>query len=248
MYRRKRILLLSSSVILLCLCLIIGATFALFTDSTRVTTHLKAGDLEATLIRNSGYRTTLDSDGLLTRHDFEPNVNFSETTSKDVNFFDFYNSAEEAKNKSEADGKLIVPQSEFEAIFTVRNDGTVAFTYDVEVVLTGAEGDAAVALADQLYVTIGTYSKNAEGKDVYTVLDEGYMNEGSFKLSYADNGFNEQVLKGKSSQQLFAHVIFVDDRIENNDGDEEKFINNNAMGGTVAFDLIVSAVQDTTRR
>lgn len=247
MYRRKRILLLSSSIILLCACLIAGATFALFTDNTRVKTHLKAGDLEATLIRNSGYRTTLDGDGLLKRHDFAPNVNFTEETPQSVNFFDFYNDANSAANNSEADGKLIVPGSEVEAIFTIRNDGTAAFVYDVQIELTGAEGDAAVALSDQLYVKLGTYTVDASGKPVYTVLSEGYMNAGTYKLS-DKAGFNEQVLKGKTSQQLFAHVTFVDDRVENNDGDNENFVNNHAMDGTVAFDLVVSATQDTTRR
>ena len=48
---RKRALLVSGSVILLCMTIIVGMTWALFTDTRTLTNHLKAGDL----MRASGY-------------------------------------------------------------------------------------------------------------------------------------------------------------------------------------------------
>ena len=44
--RRKRALLISCSVILLCVSIIVGMTYALFTDSVSVNTHLQAGNLD----------------------------------------------------------------------------------------------------------------------------------------------------------------------------------------------------------
>ena len=48
---RKRALLVSASVILLCMTIIVGMTWALFTDTQKVTNHLQAGDLSITLKR-----------------------------------------------------------------------------------------------------------------------------------------------------------------------------------------------------
>ena len=48
---RKRTLLVSCAVILLCMTVIIGMTWALFTDTHTVKNHLKAGDLDITLER-----------------------------------------------------------------------------------------------------------------------------------------------------------------------------------------------------
>ena len=44
--RRKRVLILSGAVILLCMVIIIGMATALFTDYKSLKNHLKAGNLE----------------------------------------------------------------------------------------------------------------------------------------------------------------------------------------------------------
>ena len=48
---RKRTLLVSSAVIMLCMTIIVGMTWALFTDTQTVHNHLQAGDLKITLKR-----------------------------------------------------------------------------------------------------------------------------------------------------------------------------------------------------
>ena len=48
---RTRALLVSSAVILLAMTLIIGVTWALFTDTQKVSNHLQAGNLSITLER-----------------------------------------------------------------------------------------------------------------------------------------------------------------------------------------------------
>lgn len=67
---RKRSLLVSGSVILLCLSIIVGMTWALFTDTQTVTNHLQAGDLDITLERIALSKTTLTPKGYLNTTDY----------------------------------------------------------------------------------------------------------------------------------------------------------------------------------
>ncbi len=228
MYRRKRILLLSSSIILLCACLIAGATFALFTEDATVTTHLKAGELEATLVRKAGYYTVLNDKGVLERYQLEAlEVDFTEPTEE--NFF------------GDVEDKLIVPLSSFEAIFEIGNKGTTAFTYDVEIV----PKDKDAQLADQLWVEIGTATPDGNGGYTYTKLSDGWLNDGSYKLSDKEDGaaYNNLVeanaTKDSTSGLLYARVTFADDR------EHTELKNNEVQGLSVNFDLVVTATQYT---
>ena len=221
MFRRKRILLLSSSVILLCVCLIVGATFALFTEETTVTTHLKAGELDATLVRRSGYYTALN-DGVLYKYELNgTNVDFTEPTTE--NFF------------GDIGNKLIVPLSTFEVVYELghKANSTTAYTYDV--VIAPREGNS--VLADQLWVEMGTAVANADGTYTYTKLSEGWANDGSYKLSSANGTY---VKPGTTSGLLYTRVTFMDDRADDND-----FVNNRAQGLELNFDLVVTATQYT---
>ena len=65
MTNKKRILIISFSAIILCLCIFVGASYSLFTDSERVTTHLKSGDLDITLERVNLEYTVLNDEGYL---------------------------------------------------------------------------------------------------------------------------------------------------------------------------------------
>ena len=62
---RKRVLVVSGAIILLCMMIIAGMTFALFTDSKRMSNHLRAGDLEVTLTRTYLEYSVLDANGKL---------------------------------------------------------------------------------------------------------------------------------------------------------------------------------------
>ena len=48
---KRRAMLVSCAVILLCMAIIGGMTFALFTDRATISNHLQAGDLQITLKR-----------------------------------------------------------------------------------------------------------------------------------------------------------------------------------------------------
>ena len=133
---RKRALIVSGAIILLCITTIIGMTFALFTDDEVVRNHLKAGDLDITLVRTKLTSTYLTNRGLLST--------FTDSEEKD-----FTNDTDE--NVFSLDGAVIVPQSKYIAEMKVINNSDVAFAYWIEIVYTGDDG---VELSDQLSITV----------------------------------------------------------------------------------------------
>ena len=151
---RKRTLLVSCAVILLCMTVIIGMTWALFTDTHTVKNHLKAGDLDITLERIGLEKYTLNESGYLTSVEYtdtEAYWNFSNSTKKDV--FDIQSN------------EKIVPGSNFIATMRIKNESDVAFGYWIEIVCTDKTNGA--DLAKQLKVTVNT------GSDASAFVNEG---------------------------------------------------------------------------
>ena len=82
---RKRALIVSGAVILLCMTIIAGTTWALFTDTQTVSNHLQAGDLEITLARTELTKRTLNSVGKLVTSDPDTTrLDFSNPTDENV--------------------------------------------------------------------------------------------------------------------------------------------------------------------
>lgn len=177
---RKRVLLVSGAIILLCMTIIAGVTFALFTDSKRVRNHLQAGDLEVTLTRTYLEYSTLDPQGKLAVTKVEDDYNFTNSTNENVFGVD-------AKNIR------IVPGSYFKADMKVSNVGNVAFTYNLGIQLAGE----ANALSEQLQVTI----IRADGTSVTKMLTEL---AGGLKIS------GGELLAGAGSETFTVIVTFLD--------------------------------------
>lgn len=154
---RKRALLVSASVILLCMTIIVGMTWALFTDTQKVTNHLQAGDLSITLKRTELTKTTLNAQGkLVTSAPDTTTKNFSNPT--DENVFGI------------VEGEKIVPGTKYVAKMQVENHSDVAFGYWIEIVCTDKTNGA--DLAKQLKVTVNT------GTDASASVNDG-LNVGS---------------------------------------------------------------------
>lgn len=149
---RKRALLVSASVILLCMTIIVGMTWALFTDTQKVTNHLQAGDLSITLKRTELTKTTLNAQGKLVTSDPDTTTkNFSNPT--DENVFGI------------VEGEKIVPGTKYVAKMQVENHSDVAFGYWIEIVCTDKTNGA--DLAKQLKVTVNT------GSDASAFVNDG---------------------------------------------------------------------------
>jgi len=161
---RTRTLLVSCVVILLNVAIIVGVTWALFTDTQKVSNHLQAGDLSITLKRTELTKTTLNTNGYLVEQPTDTTVvNFSNPT--DANVFGL------------GENEKIVPGSKFVAKMDIANNSDVAFGYWIEIVCTDKESGA--NLAKQLKVTVDTGSDaSAFVNDGLTVKGEsGYVGE-----------------------------------------------------------------------
>ena len=149
---RKRALLVSASVILLCMTIIVGMTWALFTDTQKVNNHLQAGDLSITLKRTELTKTTLNAQGkLVTSAPDTTTKNFSNPT--DENVFGI------------VEGEKIVPGTKYQASMQIENHSDVAFGYWIEIVCTDKTNGA--DLAKQLKVTLNT------GSDASASVNDG---------------------------------------------------------------------------
>lgn len=202
---RKRTLLVSSAIILLCLTVIVGMTFALFSDSEKVTNHLKAGKLDITLIRTSLTSTRLNEQGRLEAVTDNEHVDF--TNRNDKNVFGL-------------EKAIIVPLSYFSAEMLIQNnsksaESNVTFAYWIEIVYTGT---TKINLADQIRVTVNENDS--------AILSEGLV------VGSASSPIG--VLEVNESATFNVTVEFLN------------LANNNvAQGESLAFDLVVHAVQYT---
>ncbi len=138
MRKRRRALLLSSLALCVSTTIVVGATYALFTDEVVVNNHISAGNLAVGLTRTKYVSTELNEQGLLTDKVDETPVNLA-TSNKPVFEVDY-----------------AVPMAIYEATLEIENKGTVAFDYGVRMVL-GAETTDSVELASQIEITV-TYT------------------------------------------------------------------------------------------
>ena len=222
MSKMKRTLLVSCAIILLCMTIIVGVTYSLFTDRVSVRNHLKAGNLNIEL-----WRTNLDYSVLNTESGYMDNVNVSTP----VNFTS--PTGENVFGLKADEDVYIVPGSYFDADMEIRNSGNVAFTYTFSIVLNGAAND----LSDQLYVTV----LDENGNEVSGMSLSGYKNQAKV--------FEGQMDGDVKTKKFSIKVEFLDDVKENADlkEGETPMNNNNTMSQGVDFDFILEAVQATTK-
>ena len=158
MIKKRRIVLMSLVTFMLCLALVAGGTYALFSDQVTLTTHLKAGTLDITLERTNLVARTLNSEtGFLGYVSNSEIVDFSKPTDRNVFDIDYTDK--------------IVPGCAYHATLKLTNNTDVAFMYWVEIV---NRADKDLALADQLKVSV----KVGEGEKTSEILSDG-LNVGS---------------------------------------------------------------------
>ena len=223
----KRALLVSSSVILLCVTIIVGTTWALFTDTKEVINHLQAGDLAITLERTELTKTTLNAVGkLVTSAPDTTPKNFSEATDKNVFGIE--------------EGEKIVPGTKYVAKMKIANNSDVAFGYWLRI--DCKDEDAVKTLAKQLKIIIYT-DKNGDGTiDMATEGADAAVADG-LEIGSDDN-FVGKLEIGKA-ESFIVSVEFVDNGYTFNNGVLTS-TNDGAQTQSVEFDLLVYALQITT--
>ena len=228
MMNRKRVLLISASMILLCMCVIVGATYALFTDTETVANHLQAGNLDVKFERTYLEYTVLNDEGVMIVKSEDADVDFTETNLGTANVFGIY------------DESRIVPGSYVKAELKVSHDldvddvpdSNVAFDYKVFIKLNQNSYNE---LANQLYVTV----TNNETDEV--VVDYVKLNDNMFN---AENNGYICIFSGDCVKILESDTFTVQIDFENVLDNGKT--NNKAEDLTVYFDLIIEAEQSTS--
>lgn len=172
-------------MILLCLCIIIGVVFALFTDSVSVGNHLRAGTLDVTLTRTNLEYSVLNADGELYVTENSERFDFSGYSSYNI----FGISSRDMR---------IAPGAYFDAELELGNNGSVAFDYSVTVKMLGDSN----ALTDQLKVVV-THPNGTTTEKRLSELDGG--------LSIATG---RMTVRGEV-QSFGVRVEFIDDALNN---------------------------------
>lgn len=214
-------ILIAVITIALCVGIVIGGTYAVFTNSTVVENHLVAGNLDVKLERIALYKTALDGDGLLVEND------------PDYTVVDFSGS-----NKSNLLGfsatETIVPGVNCKADLKVTNVGNIAVDYTIKVVTKGDENGAINDLAQQMvfYATV-------DGVTVEKTLAEIGKN------GHAITG--AKLLSGASAKVITIGVKFVDYDAGNNPDPIKGTTNNKAQNQNIYFDIVIEAVQSTNK-
>ena len=216
---RKRALMVSGSVILLCLSLIVGTTYAVFTDKDEFHQHLVAGNLEMKLERTELTKTYLNGDGYLTTVTLTGNDAYADLTdATPENVFGIGN-------------EKVVPMSSYSAKMKITNDpnkSDVAIGYWIQIVNRTANAD--MDLSDQIIVTVTDANGNvypAPGQPKASVasgLSIGSESAPIGKLDFDDTA------------EFTVTILF-----ENLADD----VNHAAKGDEIDFDLVVHAFQLT---
>lgn len=149
MAKDKMKILLSASVLgMLGVSLLVGGTYALFTGSANANTHLKAGNLNVSLVRTHYSKTVLNAKGYLETEEKDETVDFTKATDKNIFGLN--------------DEEVIVPTSKFSADLKISNNGLFAFDYTVKL---DTDIDASGSnLIKQLQVKV------VKGEDTYTYM------------------------------------------------------------------------------
>lgn len=113
-----------------------------------------------------------------------------------------------------------VPTLKHTATFKLTNNGTTAFDYSLKITDLVAEGDASVALSEQISITIWT--------DTYEAL--------SFNLNEFDKAENVAKLGHLTTKDSVSYIYVSAEFLEGED-------NNKAQNGIVEFDIQLDAIQ-----
>jgi hypothetical protein len=189
---KKKILLSSVAVIVLCLCIVAGSTFALFTTETTVNIAVTAGNLDITASIKEGK--------VFTQSAGDP-TEFARDGS-------FANGGKATVNPQDPSKLSILGMTPGDAIkFNVEvvNDSNIAIQY--RVVWKSNESDTTVDLADALKVTVqvnGSEQLNMTDRvsDYYSVPAGGAITTFTVTLEFP-NADNNDTYKGAMADLTF---------------------------------------------
>ncbi len=222
MEKRTMTLLLSTLTLCICTVLVVGGTFALFTDSVIVNNHLSAGNLDVGLYRISYKECILDANGLMAE------------SAENTDRINLVTDANELFHVTDA-----VPTSWYQATMEVSNLGSTAFDYGVRILWTDTNvGDEEYCekdevLASQIRITV------TSDKIKRTVTDENGENpvEVNYVTFMLDECAGNDISLGYLLAGTEVETFTINAEFVNNSA------NNFAMLASLNFDVQVYATQ-----
>lgn len=150
---KSKVVLISTLSILLFTGVIIGSTFALFTDSKEVESHIEAGTLKIGLSRTKLEGTKVADDGTISTFNDSTKIDLVEDQGSIFNL------------------QKIAPTIYQEATLEIENKGSIAFNYTVDIV--DISQDADINLLKQIEVSIMNSTKDeVMKKSLYDFKDD----------------------------------------------------------------------------
>ncbi len=212
--KKGRTLLSASVLMMLAAGVLVGGTYALFTDTAKITNHLQAGNLNISLLRTKLTKKTLDDLGYLKEETDTTIVDFSGVN--ETNMFGL------------SEDEVIVPTSSFTADLKLINGkvsadystitpSSVAFKYNVKIVV---DSSSDADLISQLNVVV----KQGDTEVKNQTLD-----------SFDNNVVLEGVMDKEDEFTTFS--------VQLNFVNLEPSENNKAQDKEATFDLVIEAVQ-----
>ena len=222
MKMKKKLLLSSFAVIALCICVIAGSTFALFTDSAEVNVAVTAGDLDV--------NASVDANSIKMRSLGDTADAFPRSpaaTNTALQTFENGGTATYDSTNNELVISKMTPGDAVRFDLTIQNsneEDAIAVKYKFNWTIDGVqEGQA--SFLDVLEFTV--YEKNADG-----TIGNAIANP---ENSYQD-------LAVGASVNYIVELVFADDN--GNDSDNDGITDNNEYKGTEAhINFLVEAVQ-----
>lgn len=193
--------LVACAIMLLCIVLMIGGGYALWSDSASVENHLTAGTLKVKLERISLTKTCLDdTTGYLAVSKDTTTVDLTSSTTQTVNVFGI------------GENEKIVPCASYDAKLRLTNNGDVAFSYEVIIKLTSVSNE----LAGQLKVYVdnvdmGYLSAYADAGQAIvatsTMAKNDTAKEFSVKIVFADLDENNAAQNQQATFDLLVNAV-----------------------------------------
>ncbi|MGN1099501.1 MAG: TasA family protein [Christensenellales bacterium] len=199
MNKRVRTMLLSMIVVCLSLTLVIGGTYALFSDQVTVNNHLAAGSLDVGLQRISYQACEIGSNGMLS-------TGTANTTTVDLT----------ADNSSLFSVDKAVPGSWYQADIRVSNNGDVAFDYGVRILWDSASATPAqTTLAGQIRITVSVGSTqmaqfvltDLEDVDLGSILADGAAQVFTVKAEFVNSEENNAAQQSSLDFDLQVYAV-----------------------------------------
>ena len=204
---KRKIKMLFTMLLTVCLAaaLLVTGTYALFTDTATVGTHLQAGKLEVTLIRDSYVKYAPNAQGLYETVTYNDDEDFTETSLEEKDLFDFT-------------ATKLVPGAHFTANMKITNNSDVAFGYYIEIVpATGNDPDfinqVKIEAITPLKTVGGLISNSYEIGSETNFIGEvliGETQEFSIKVTFENiltDGENNKAMSEKANFDIVVYAV-----------------------------------------